>query len=113
MSAPSRRPCLPNSVARSARSITAPSTTKACNEQPCPEVCEGDLGERSDCSATCGTLGEQDRTDTIISEAAHGGAQCGDDNSVLTNESTSTRECKPTPSPYPDGSEGDGDSWTD
>ena len=90
----------------------AEDSSQSCNTQECPEDCEGSWGEWSECSETCGEMGEQVRSFTITSEAAYGGAVCGGSNSPLTNDSTETRDCSPTPIACPEDCEGSWDEWS-
>ncbi|QIG59935.1 thrombospondin type-1 domain-containing protein 7A isoform X8 [Dishui Lake phycodnavirus 4] len=65
---------------------------QACNTQPCPINCVGDWGQWGACSASCGG-GEQTRTFTQTTPAAHGGTACVAGQNAVSRQACNTQPC--------------------
>jgi hypothetical protein len=67
---------------------------QACNTSPCPMACIGSWGAWGACSAECDG-GQQTRTFTITTPAAHGGVSCNWTNGELGVQDCNTQACTP------------------
>lgn len=67
---------------------------RECNtEVNCPVDCEGEWGEYSGCSASCGG-GVQSRVYKVTQQALHGGKQCPKANGAVEDHPCSTEQCE-------------------
>ena len=64
----------------------------SCNSDPCPIDCVGEWGAWGACSASCGG-GEQTRTFTQTTPAAHGGTACVAGQNAVSRQACNTQPC--------------------
>jgi len=66
---------------------------RECNAAACIVDCEGEWGEYTSCSATCGG-GVQSRMFTVTTPALHGGKACAQANGAMEDAACSTQQCE-------------------
>jgi len=66
---------------------------RECNTAPCVVDCEGEWGEYTSCSATCGG-GVQSKMFTVTTPALHGGKQCAQAHGAMEDAPCSTQQCE-------------------